>query len=127
MLDTLREAPGPFVLDAWFGFQPPDLLARGLRDAGAVAAEVWCEAPPEEVGRRYAARVSLRGPGHPGLDYVPELVALAGRAAPTGERPVLRVDTTRPLDLPATLAWARAALGGPDHKDVDGSEAPRPS
>lgn len=113
--DTLAAAPDGtgVVIDAWFGFQPLDLLDQGLARAGVgQAAEIWCEAPPEEVGRRYAARVADRGPGHPGLAYVPELVALAGRAGPTGRAPVLRVDTTRPLDLAAVLPWARAALAG---------------
>lgn len=114
MLDVVGEAPGGgFVLDAWFGFQPVELLAGGLRAAGVEAvAEVWCEAPPEEVGRRYAERVARRAPGHPGLDYVPELVALARRAGPTGLAPVLRVDTTGAFDVAGTAAWLEAALAG---------------
>lgn len=113
MLAVVGEAPAGagFVLDAWFGFQPRALLEGLLREAGVGAvAEAWCEAPPGEVGRRYAARAPLRPAGHPGADYVPELVALAARAAPLGLGPVLRLDTTRPLDLPAALAWAREAL-----------------
>lgn len=113
--DTLAESPSGtgVVIDAWFGFQPLSLLDDGLARAGvAQAAELWCEAPPEEVGRRYAARVPARGPGHPGLDYVPELVELARRAVPTGRAPVLRIDTTRPLDRAGALAWARRALAG---------------
>jgi glucokinase len=111
--DTLAESPGGtgVVIDAWFGFQPLSLLDEGLARAGVGrAAEIWCEAPPEEVGRRYAARVPERGPGHPGLAYVPELIELARRAAPTGRAPVLRLDTTQAFDRARTLAWVRRAL-----------------
>jgi glucokinase len=114
ILDLLRDAPegADFVLDAWFGFQPIDMLRDGLRAAGIGAvAELWCEAPPEEVGRRYGERVGRRGPGHPGLDYVPELIALAARATPTGLAPLKRIDTTGPLDIRSTLNWIRAELG----------------
>ena len=62
------------------------------------------------MGRRYAERVEGRGPGHPGLDYVPELVELARRAGPTGLAPVRRVDTTAPLDFAGTVAWVREHL-----------------
>ena len=111
--DLIRDAPdgAGFVVDAWFGFQPIAVLSEGLERAGIGAvAEVWCDAAPEEVGRRYAARVEGRGPGHPGLDYVPELVDLARRAGPTGLAPVWQVDTTGPLDADATLAWVRDRL-----------------
>ena len=68
-------------------------------------AELWCHAPPETVGARYAARLGDRPAGHPGADYVPELIALAQRAAPTGLAPRFDVETTTALDLPALLAW----------------------
>jgi len=115
MLRVMADAaPGTgFVLDAWFGFQPIGLLSEGLCQANSDAvAEIWCEAPPDEIGRRYAERAKRRGPGHPGLDYVPELVALAGRAAPTGTAAVMRVDTTRPLDLAAAMAWLAPRIAG---------------
>lgn len=121
MLDLLREAPegAGFVLDAWFGFQPVAMLSEGLARAGIGAlAEVWCEAPPEEIGRRYAARVAGRGPGHPGLDYVPELVELARRARPTGLGPVLAVDTTGAPDRGAVLAWIGERLGIPQARQA---------
>ena len=114
--DLIRDAPegSGFVVDAWFGFQPIGMLSEGLARAGtAEVAEVWCEAPPEEIGRRYAARVAGRGPGHPGLDYVPELVELARRVGPTGLAPVRRVDTTEAPDPAGVLAWIAERLGIP--------------
>lgn len=116
ILDLLREAPEgtSFVLDAWLGFQPLAMLADGLERAGVGdLVEIWCTAPPEEIGRRYGARVHRRGPGHPGLDYVPELVELARRAQPTGLGPAMTVDTTATLDGPAVLAWIAERLGIP--------------
>ncbi len=97
------------ILDAWFGFQPAEVLRAGLAAAGvAQTVEVWCHAPPDAVAARYGARVPLRPAGHPGLDYLPDLVALAARAAPTGLGPVVRADTTRPVAAARLLAEVTA-------------------
>lgn len=112
MFGLLADAPGgTFILDAWFGFQPHEVLAEGLRRAGVShAVEIWCHAAPEEIGRRYGARAAHRTPGHPGAEYVPELIALAARAAPEGTRPVLSVDTSGAIDGPALALWVKTAL-----------------
>lgn len=100
------------VIDAWFGFQPLDILDAHLAAAGiADVAELWCHAPPSVLAERYAARVSTRSAGHPGLDYVPELIALAARAEPTGRAPCLSVDTTEPLQVEAVVAWLHRTVG----------------
>lgn len=115
IFDLIADAPADssFIIDAWFGFQPLDVLEAGLARAGVTdLAEVWCHAPPQTVGDRYAARLSLRPPGHPGADYVPELIALAARATPTGLAPRHDVDTTRPLDLPALTGWLQGIWTG---------------
>lgn len=97
------------IVDAWFGFQPPEILAAHIARAGLQrVAEIWCHAPPETIGARYAARVGQRDSGHLGASYVPELIALARRAAPLGGFPLQRVDTTRPT--PDLRAWIEAAL-----------------
>lgn len=111
---VMAEAPAgsTFILDAWFGFQPETVLAEGLARAGIGAvAEIWCATDPQEIGRRYATRAQGRAPGHPGAEYVPELVDLATRAAPAGTRPVLRVDTALPPDGRALAGWLRETLG----------------
>ena len=59
--------------------------------------EVWCTAPPEVIAQRYAKRARQRHEGHLGLDYVPELRDLAGRARPLGIGPVIPVDTSLPV------------------------------
>jgi glucokinase len=114
IFDLIAAAPAgsTFIIDAWFGFQPLDALTEGLARAGVTdLAELWCHAPPQTIGDRYSARLALRPSGHPGADFVPELIALAERAAPTGLAPLHDVDTTRALD-PATLTdWLRGLWG----------------
>lgn len=108
MFDLVADAPQgtTVIIDAWFGFQPIEVLQDHIARAGlADLAELWCHAPPETVGARYSARLGSRPAGHPGAEYVPELIALAKRAAPTGLAPCRDVSTTEPLDLPAILAW----------------------
>jgi glucokinase len=108
IFDTLAAAPpgSTFIIDAWFGFQPVEVLEDGLKRAGVTRrAELWCHAPPETVGARYGARVPARARGHPGAEYVPELVQLAARAKPTGIAPHLDIETTGPLDLDRLTRW----------------------
>jgi glucokinase len=110
IFDLMADAPAgsTFIVDAWFGFQPREVLEQGLAHAGvSELAEIWCHAPPDVIGARYDARLGARPAGHPGREYVPELVALAARAAPTGLAPRLDVDTTRPLDTGALAGWLR--------------------
>lgn len=94
------------VVDAWFGFQPAEVLQDHLRRAGATqVGEVWCHAPAETIGERYRARLAERSPGHLGAAYIPELIALAGAAGPLGAYPLFEVDTTRPLELAELQRW----------------------
>ena len=114
------------VIDAWFGFQPPEVLERHLATAGiAWTAEVWCHAPGPVVARRYEERLGARSAGHPGADYVPELIDLNARAAPNGRGPCYSIDTTEPLDLDAVMAWiadhhgnARTSCRSPDETET---------
>ena len=94
------------VMDAWFGFQPLEVLTGHLARAGiGDVAQVWCHAPPEEIGRRYLQRVGQRSAGHLGPDYVPELIALAGIAKPLGGFATFESDTTAPFDGAGFTAW----------------------
>ncbi|MCF8516828.1 MAG: ROK family protein [Rhodobacteraceae bacterium] len=111
IFDLVADAPHgtTVIIDAWFGFQPIEVLTDHIARAGITdLAEVWCHAPPETVGARYAARLGNRPTGHPGADYVPELILLAQRATPTGLAPRFDVDTTGPLDLAALTDWLHA-------------------
>lgn len=110
---TAQFAPdATVIIDAWFGFQPAEVLEAGLLAAGITSVqEVWCHAPPETIGARYAARVATRPAGHPGLDYVPELIALATRARPLGAYPRYDVETTRPTDAAALMRFVAGQAG----------------
>ena len=114
IFDLIGDAPDgtSFIIDAWFGFQPLETLTAGIARAGLTdLAEVWCHAPPETVGKRYQARLHSRPAGHPGAEYVPELIALAAHAKPTGLGSVagpFEVDTTSQIDLNALTHWLRA-------------------
>lgn len=115
IFDVIAQTPpdATVVIDAWFGFQPRALLEEGLTRAGhAQIVEVWCHARPDTVADRYASRAGSRPVGHPGLEYVPELRALAARAAPLGGFPRIDVDTETESD-PFELKRQITLLLGP--------------
>ncbi|WP_027144618.1 ROK family protein [Mesorhizobium sp. WSM3626] len=104
-------AGSTFIVDAWFGFQPRQVLENHLRKAGVEhTVEIWCHAPGEVLAERYGARLGQRLPGHPGAAYIPELIELAKRAEPLRRGPLFDVDTTQPIDFDAIAAWLRATL-----------------
>ena len=102
------------VVDAWFGFQPLEVLQRHVQRAGlGRVVELWCHAPPETVARRYLGRVGSRAAGHLGAEYAPELQLLAAQARPTGLFPVVEIDTTQVLQLPPLMAALHQQLHPP--------------
>lgn len=99
------------VVDAWFGFQPVEVLQGHLARAGiGRVAEIWCHAPAEIIGERYRGRLETRHTGHLGASYIPELMVLAERARPLGSYPLFDVDSTQPLDRAALAEWLEAAF-----------------
>ena len=102
-----ESAPGStFLVDAWFGFQPLEVLREHIAMAGITeVVELWCHAPPSVIGGRYRNRAATRLPGHPGLAYVPELLELAARAQPCAVGPVLNIDTTTAIQVDQVLTW----------------------
>lgn len=115
IFSIIRDAPrgSAFIVDAWFGFQPRALLEDHIASADVSdIAEIWCHAPGEVLAERYAARLGDRLPGHPGAEYIPELVELAKRAAPTQLGPVLDIDTSRPVADDVVMAWVATAFKG---------------
>ena len=100
------------IVDAWFGFQPRKVLVGHLQRAGVErVVEVWLRVRPELVGARYAARAERRRDGHPGPEYVPELMELARRAKPLGGFPLIEVDAASAYDAEALSVEARRLLG----------------
>jgi glucokinase len=115
MWSIIRDAPdgSTFIVDAWFGFQPLDLLKDHIAMADVEKiAEIWCHAPAELLAERYAARLDQRLPGHPGAAYIPELIELAKRAQPTGFASVYDVDTSQPPAYDEAAEWAKKELIG---------------
>ncbi|RZU50119.1 putative kinase [Krasilnikovia cinnamomea] len=104
--------PGAVVVDSWW-FRPRDLehARAGLLGAGAAAAvEVWCDVPSEVARARYVAR--RRAAVHADAQRLAtDWADWAARGEPLALGPVLRVDTTRRVDLPALCADVRRALG----------------
>lgn len=104
----IAEAPASstFIIDAWFGFQPKAQLESYISAAQIDhVAELWCKVPGAVAGERYASRLKERLPGHPGAEYVSELIALADRAEPMGCGAVMTVDQTQEPDMAAIMAW----------------------
>ncbi len=100
------------VVDAWFGFQPPEVLTGHLKRAGiSQTVEIWCRSEPTQIAERYGARVRKRAVGHPGLEYLPELLALARSARPLSLFPLLEIDTNVPLDENGIVDWLIEHLG----------------
>ncbi|ASW08335.1 ROK family protein [Rhizobium sp. 11515TR] len=108
MWSVIADAPAgsTFIIDAWFGFQPKAQLENYI-DAAKIehVAELWCKVPGTVAGERYASRLKERLPGHPGAEYVPELITLADRAEPMGCGAVMTVDQTKEPDMEVILAW----------------------
>ncbi len=97
------------IVDAWFGFQPRELLEALVAEAGIDSIlEFWCHAPPDLVAARYRDRAIARIPGHPGAEYTEELRLLAARAEPSRLGPVLEIDTSRSVDQGAVRAFIDA-------------------
>lgn len=100
-----------FIVDAWFGFQPKESLVNYLQQANVRSlAEIWCQLPGELAAQRYAARLGDRLPGHPGAEYIPELIALAERAGPMQLSPVYIADQIKVINNENIIAWTREVL-----------------
>ena len=65
----------------------------GSRQAGEVAKEIWCTAPPEVIAGRYRARAATRLPG----PMRPDIIASALYVLPAPEGPEITI--TEPLDI----------------------------
>ena len=96
------------IADAWFGFQPPEVLGRHLARAGITdVAELWCHTPADVIGARYSERLDKRSAGHLGAEYVPELIELTARAKPLGTFPLYEIDTTKEIKTDGIVSWLR--------------------
>ncbi|MFE5341490.1 AAA family ATPase [Isoptericola sp. NPDC056578] len=113
----LAAAPLPRVVveSWWFRARDLDHVLRGLATAGADAVvEVWCDVPPDVARARYEARTG-RHPVHADRrDLTAEWAAWSAAAAPLALGPVVRQDTTLPVDVGALALRVTTALSGRD-------------
>lgn len=112
---VVAQAPArcTYVIDAWFGFQPREVLQQGLQHAGVTRVlELWLAISPDDAVARYQSRLTDRMPGHPGAEYLPELRKLAESAQPMALGPVLQLDARNP-DQAAAFAWLQRQLRRP--------------
>ncbi len=111
--DIVASAPqsSTFIVDAWFGFQPKDVLQAYLQQAGVTqVVEIWCKIDAQRVADRFSSRLGERLPGHVGAEYIPELKILAGNAQPMALGPVYsldqnNVDENRPVNIVVIHEW----------------------
>ncbi len=109
MLWALAAYAPAAVLEANFWPDDPRHRAHALA-LGVVPVEVHCVCPVEECLRRYAERAPSRHAVHVDRDAARVSVAGFERSArPLGLGPVVSVDTTQPVDIPALAERVRAA------------------
>ena len=95
----------------WFAPRDRDFLARGLATAGVYSSvEVWCEVPAEIARDRYEQR-KRHSVHRDDRDLAAEWRQWAERGAPVAVGPVVRVDTSAPVDTVPLATRLRALLG----------------
>jgi predicted kinase len=93
------------VLESSWRADVRTFAADGLARAGAKrVVEVWCDVPQELAWQRFRDRRPTRHPIHGAPMTDDEMTEMEGHAEPLGFGPVIRVDTTRPVDVPALAA-----------------------
>ncbi|HLY79035.1 MAG TPA: hypothetical protein VKQ70_06650, partial [Caulobacteraceae bacterium] len=96
------------VLEA--DFRPGSDYERGrLTALAAPLVEVYCRCSPALAAERYAARHAGRHPAH--VSGTISLEALAEFDRPLALSPVIEVDTSGGVDIPALADSVRAAFG----------------
>jgi predicted kinase len=102
---------GMVVVDSWW-FRPRDLeqTRQGVTRSGAKATvEVWCDVPAELARARYVAR--KRHTVHADAEKLAtEWAGWAATAEPLALGPVIRIDTSRTIDIGTLSDRVRAAL-----------------
>lgn len=105
--------PAGAIVDMWLDpIRDAGLSQRGLAQADVhTAFEIICDCPVELAVERYASRI--RHPGHlpPDGATLQRIHDLSILMTPLGIGPTKRIDTTRPVDIPALVEWLREAAG----------------
>ncbi|MFP1727451.1 AAA family ATPase [Lonsdalea quercina] len=108
MFNIVKSSPSNtvFILDAWFGFRDKSVLADYLSQCDCeIVIEIWNQISPERVAERYSQRCHCRVKGHPGEEYIPELIALAEKARPMALGPVYTVIQDKKIETERLISW----------------------
>ncbi|MDQ0612942.1 putative kinase [Microbacterium sp. W4I4] len=86
------------IESVWLAGRDEEWFRRGWESAGSpVGVEVWCEAPREVMRERYLTR--SRHAVHDDQGRLDEWEAAADAARPMTGFPLIRVDTSTPIDV----------------------------
>ena len=109
MWRLLQASPPGAVLESSWRADVRHLVEAGLHGAGLLgAAEVWCHAPEPVLRDRFHRRWSSSHPIHGAEPDEAEWAQMVANGEPLGLGPVLRVDTSTPVDVSAAVAWCRS-------------------
>lgn len=110
MFNIVKSSPPEviFIMDAWFGFRDKSVLKDYLEKIGDVQIlEIWVKASGELVAERYKNRCGCRIKGHPGEEYIPELVLLADSAEPMNLGKVYTFDQISDVSNDELINWIK--------------------
>lgn len=110
MFNIVKSSPPEliFIMDAWFGFRDKSVLEEYLEKIGDIKViEIWVQASAELVAERYKNRCGCRIKGHPGEEYIPELMLLAERAEPMNLGKVYTFDQNNNLSHDELILWVK--------------------
>ncbi|MEQ9943779.1 AAA family ATPase [Pectobacterium aroidearum] len=113
MFNIVQQAPknSTIILDAWFGFREKSRLQEYITACDIHhTLEIWNAISPERVAERYQARVHKRIKGHPGDEYLPELMALAYQAHPMSIGKCYTVDQDKDINYQELIQWIKNNL-----------------
>lgn len=113
MFNIVRMAPEEtlFIMDAWFGFREKEILKHYLAVSGCQhTVEIWNQISPQLVAQRYKSRCACRVKGHPGEDYIPELMDLAGKARPMQLGHTFIADQDKGINDSEIISWIECFL-----------------
>lgn len=98
------------VESVWLAGRDDEWFRRGWESAGSPAGvEIWCEAPRDVMRERYLTRP--RHSVHDDRDRIDEWEAAADVARPMTDFPVIRVDTSAPVDVRSLVDALTAHFG----------------
>ncbi|MFS2222203.1 AAA family ATPase [Pantoea sp. B65] len=113
MFNIVKSSPPDtvFIMDAWFGFRERSVLADYLAMCGCqTVIEIWNKVSPALVAERYQHRCGCRVKGHPGEEYIPELILLAEKAQPMEFGEVYTVDQDKGGNNEDLILWVKNRL-----------------